>query len=77
MGPVSIDVEVQRNTDGDTPSKANNAMFALIRKIRVLNRPIEMQIDFLTNLLNRFYYMGVKFGPLEIWILSKEFSLSF
>ena len=56
--------------------QANNAMFALMRKIRVLNLPIEMQIELFKNLLSQFYYMGVRFGVLEIWISSKGFSLS-
>ena len=29
MGPVSIGVEVQRNTDGDTPSSPNHTHFSL------------------------------------------------
>ena len=31
MGPVSIGVEVQRNTDGDTPSSRYTAIFKAVK----------------------------------------------
>ena len=34
MGPVSIGVEVQRNTDGDTPSNAIRAAIIVLNGIR-------------------------------------------
>ena len=33
MGPVSIGVEVQRNTDGDTPSRQGSAIINVRRNV--------------------------------------------
>ena len=42
MGPVSIGIEVQRNTNGDIPS---NATFTRITNYRVCNLHIYLYID--------------------------------
>lgn len=44
--------------------QANNAMFSLLRKIRVLNLPIEMQIDLFNKLIKPILLYGC-----EIWAL--------
>ena len=49
--------------------QANNAKFALIRKIRVLNLPIEMQIDLFKKLIKPILLYGCEiwgFGNLDI-----------
>ena len=49
--------------------QANNAMFALMRKIRVLNLPIEMQIDLFKKLIKPILLYGCEiwgFGNLDI-----------
>ena len=49
--------------------QANNAMFALMRKIRVLDLPIEMQIDLFNKLIKPILLYGCEiwaFGNLDI-----------
>ena len=49
--------------------QANNAMFALMRKIRMLNLPIEMQIDLFNKLIEPIVLYGCEiwgFGNLDI-----------
>ena len=49
--------------------QANNAMFALMRKIRVLNLPIEMQIDLFNKLIKPILLYDSEiwaFGNLDI-----------
>ena len=45
--------------------QGNKALFSLLRKIRQLQLPYDIQIELFEKLLNRYYYMVVKYGDME------------
>ena len=71
MGPVSIGVEVQRNTDGDTPSNHSNASVAeyvdavfkchwSFRSITILASNLYIILKYLTY---NFFLLRINLNP--------------
>ena len=46
--------------------QANKALFSILKKIRSLNLPYDIQIDMFNKMISLFYYMGAKCGGWEI-----------
>ena len=50
--------------------QGNKSLFALIKKVRNLSLPIDIQIDlFEKKKLNQFFYIDVRFGVLGVLTL--------